>query len=89
MTEQKLTHEADSNRFGCREGSGISALRNCAGAIEGRPSLAQSFPRPWFCSHGASRTSPRIILSGWFAGTRGSGMIRHARLGDDPARAPR
>jgi hypothetical protein len=59
----------------CPSPSKISSSPKDVGGIEGRPSLAYSFPRLRFSSPSTSRTSIRIFLSGWFDGTRASGAM--------------
>src|SRR3954447_57898 len=54
-------------------------LSNCSGGIEGRPSLAYSFPRLRFKSLKTSRPSSRTFRSGWLAGTRLSGAMYENR----------
>jgi two-component system, OmpR family, response regulator len=54
--------------------SGIkSALSNCFGGTEGRPSLAYSLEKLRLSSFRTSRTSSRIFRKGWLAVTRDSG----------------
>src|SRR5262249_3964788 len=59
----------------CPSPSKISSSPKDVGGIEGRPSLAYSFPRLRFSSPSTSRTGMRIFLSGWFDGTRASGAM--------------